>query len=51
MMIAGQSPDLEGLLLSALLVPEFVKRLPIHLMSLQYCDMLHVHAVILWVRV
>ena len=32
----------------ALAVPEFVLRLTIQFLSLQCCDMLHVHAVILW---
>ncbi len=32
----------------ALPVPEFVQRLAIQFLSLQCCDMLHVHAVILW---
>ena len=43
---AGQSN--RAVVCPALPVPEFVQRLAIQFLSLQCCDMLHVHAVILW---
>ena len=45
MMTAGQSD--RAAVCPALAVPEIVKRLTIHFVSLQCCDMLHVHAVLL----
>ena len=43
---AGQSD--RAVVCPALAVPEFVLRLTIQFLSLQCCNMLHAHAVILW---